>query len=167
MNTGGKGKFGALAILAVIFSIGALFGVGGSFYYMKERRDRPDRNERNMRDVYRVSVDRMAHRLERSLDLTDDQLPLVKAEIEKFAAAMREVHQSMEPRFESLMRERSLAIEKHLTEEQLEVFREQRKQRREHHEKIKSKRDGEHGPRACSGALKGAGACPSGSSSLS
>lgn len=165
MNAGGKGKFGALAILAVIFTIGALFGVGGSFYYMKERRDRPDRNDRNMRDVYRVSVDRMANRLERSLELTDEQMPLVKGEIEKFAAAMREVHQSMEPRFEALMRERSTAIEQHLTEEQLETFREQRKQRREHHERIKEKREAEHGPRACSGGFKGG--CPFGSSSLS
>lgn len=158
MSGPGKGKFGALAILAVIFSIGTLFGVGGSFYYMKQKRGHhPDRGDRNMRDVYRVGVDRMASRLDRVLDLSDEQSPLVKAEIEKFAAAMRDVHESMEPRFEALMRERSAAIEQHLTPEQLEAFQEHRKKRREGREREKARRDGkegEHGPRACSGGFK-------------
>ena len=145
-------KFGAMAILVVIFSIGALSGVGGTFYYLKQkhgqRGPRPDRIE----DVYNVQIDRMTSRLERSLELSETQIPLIRAEIEKFASAMRDKHKEMKPQFDTLMQERSVAIEKHLSVEQQEVFRVQRPEHRDRSNK--SRRDGkggDNGPRACRG----------------
>lgn len=131
-----KSKFGALVILAVVFVIGGLFGVGGTVYYLKQTRenrgDRTTRAERTTpRDIYRVQVDHMMERLEKSLSLTEEQVPLVRAEVTKFGNAMLEVHDSMRPRFHALMEERSLAIERHLNEEQLAAFREDRKRHRE------------------------------------
>ena len=70
----------------------------------------------------------MTSRLERSLELTEDQVPLIRQEIAKFGEAMRELNQSMEPEFRALMEKRVIAIEQHLSEEQLPVFRENRKQ---------------------------------------
>ena len=145
-------KFGAMAILVVIFSIGALSGVGGTFYYLKQkhgqRGPRPDRIE----DVYNVQIDRMTSRLERSLELSETQIPLIRAEIEKFASAMRDKHKEMKPQFDTLMQERSVAIEKHLSVEQQEMFRVQRLEHRDRSNK--SRRDGkggDNGPRACRG----------------
>jgi hypothetical protein len=148
-------KFGAMAVLVVIFSIGALSGVGGTFYYLKQKHGhRPHRIEqRNPEDIYRVQIDRMTSRLERSLELSDVQIPFVRAEIEKFGSAMREKHEKMKPQLDALMQERMVAIEKHLNAEQVEAFR---KQRLEFHERPKSRRNGkggEGGPRACRGAL--------------
>jgi len=156
-----KSKFGAVVILAIVFAIGGLFGVGGTIFYLKkthgDRGDRISRSERTTRDIYRVQVDRMTARLEKSLKLTDSQVPLIRAEIQKFANAMQEVHESMRPQFHALMEERSIAIERHLTEEQLAAFREDRKRHREraksHHEGKKSDGDldssSSSGPRAC------------------
>ena len=145
-------KFGAMAILVVIFSIGALSGVGGTFYYLKQkhgqRGPRPDRIE----DVYNVQIDRMTSRLERSLELSETQIPLIRAEIEKFDSAMRDKHKEMKPQFDTLMQERSVAIEKHLSVEQQEMFRVQRLEHRDRSNK--SRRDGkggDNGPRACRG----------------
>lgn len=153
-----KSKFGALAILAVIFSIGALSGVGGTVYYLTQQRGSwHQRSERPARDIYRVQVDRMTARLERSLELSEAQIPLIRSEIEKFGDAMRSVHEEMKPQFDALMQEQALAIEQHLSPEQLEAFREQRRQRRE---RSKGWREGEGGshpgkfkssPRACRG----------------
>ncbi len=135
--------FGAILILGSVFLIGGVFGFGGTVFYLKQTRDsrheRGDRFEqRSPRDVYRVQVDRMTSRLERSLDLNEEQIPLVRAEIEKFGNAMRQVHEDMKPQFDALMHERSLAIEQHLNEEQQNAFREQRKQ---HRERSKAKRE--------------------------
>ena len=145
-------KFGAMAILVVIFSIGALSGVGGTFYYLKQkhgqRGPRPDRIE----DVYNVQIDRMTSRLERSLELSETQIPLIRAEIEKFASAMRDKHKEMKPQFDTLMQERSVAIEKHLSVEQQEVFRVQRLEHRDRSNKSRRDgKDGDNGPRACRG----------------
>ena len=120
-----KSKFGAIFILLVVFVIGSLFGIGSTIFYLKQAHDRPHRTPR---DVYRVQVDRMTSRLERSLELTEDQVPLIRQEIAKFGEAMRELNQSMEPEFRALMGKRVIAIEQHLSEEQLHVFRENRKQ---------------------------------------
>tara|TARA_B110000037_G_scaffold88190_1_gene104561 strand:- start:2459 stop:2938 length:480 start_codon:yes stop_codon:yes gene_type:complete len=144
-------KFGAMAILVVIFSIGAFSGVGGTFYYLKQKNDhRGPRPERIIEDVYNVQIDRMTSRLERSLELSEMQIPLVRAEIENFASAMREKHEEMKPQLDSLMQERAIAIEKHLSAEQQEAFQ---NQRIEHSERLnKSRRDRkgrEGGPRAC------------------
>jgi hypothetical protein len=148
-------KFGAMAVLVVIFSIGALSGVGGTLYYLKQKHGhRSSRIEqRNPEDIYRVQIDRMTSRLERSLELSDVQIPFVRAEIEKFGSAMREKHEKMKPQLDALMQERMVAIEKHLNAEQVEAFR---KQRLEFHERPKSRRNGkggEGGPRACRGVL--------------
>ena len=145
-------KFGAMAILVVIFSIGALSGVGGTFYYLKQkhgqRGPRPDRIE----DVYNVQIDRMTSRLERSLELSETQIPLIRAEIEKFASAMRDKHKEMKPQLDTLMQERSVAIEKHLSVEQQEVFRVQRLEHRDRSNKSRSDgKGGDNGPRACRG----------------
>lgn len=130
-----KSKFGAVIILAIVFAIGGLFGVGGTVYYLKQNRenrgDRSARTERSHRDIYRVQVDSMMRRLERSLSLSEEQIPLVREEVTKFGNAMMEVHESMRPQFLSLMEERSLAIERHLSEEQLATFREDRRKHRE------------------------------------
>lgn len=156
-----KNKFGAVVILAIVFAIGGLFGVGGTIYYIKQshgdRRDRISRSERTNRDIYRVQVDRMTARLEKSLKLSEEQVPLIRAEIQKFGNAMQEVHESMQPQFRALMEERSIAIERHLTEEQLAAFREDRKRHRErarsHHDGKKSVEGADapssSGPRAC------------------
>ena len=120
-----KSKFGAIFILLVVFVIGSLFGIGSTIFYLKQAHERPHRTPR---DIYRVQVDRMTSRLERSLELTEDQVPLIRQEIAKFGEAMRELNQSMEPEFRALMGERVIAIEQHLSEEQLLVFRENRKQ---------------------------------------
>ncbi len=136
-----KSKFSAVVILAVVFTIGGLFGVGGTVAYLKQTREnRGDRSARTTpRDIYRVQVDHTMKRLERSLSLTEEQVPLVRAEVTKFGDAMLEVHESMRPRFHALMEERSLAIERHLNEEQLAAFREERKK---HRERSKSNREG-------------------------
>ena len=130
-----KSKLSAVVILAVVFTIGGLFGVGGTVYYLKQTRenrvDRSARAERSPRDIYRVQVDRMMERLEKSLSLSEEQIPLVRAEVTKFGNAMMEVHEAMRPQFHALMEERTLAIEKHLDEEQLAAFREDRKRHRE------------------------------------
>ena len=120
-----KSKFGAIFILLVVFVIGSLFGIGSTIFYLKQAHERP---QRTPRDIYRVQVDRMTSRLERSLELTEDQVPLIRQEIAKFGEAMRELNQSMEPEFRALMEKRVIAIEQHLSEEQLPVFRENRKQ---------------------------------------
>ena len=120
-----KSKLGAIFILLVVFVIGSLCGIGSTIFYLKQAHDRPHRTPR---DVYRVQVDRMTSRLERSLKLTEDQVPLIRQEIAKFGEAMRELNQSMEPEFRALMDKRVIAIEQHLSEEQLPVFRENRKQ---------------------------------------
>ena len=120
-----KSKFGAIFILLVVFVIGSFFGIGSTIFYLKQAHERPHRTPR---DIYRVQVDRMTSRLERSLELTKDQVPLIRQEIAKFGEAMRELNQSMEPEFRALMGERVIAIEQHLSEEQLLVFRENRKQ---------------------------------------
>jgi len=144
-------KFGAMAILVVIFSIGAFSGVGGTFYYLKQKNDhRGPRPERIIEDVYNVQIDRMTSRLERSLELSEMQIPLVRAEIEKFASAMREKHEEMKPQLDSLMQERAIAIEKHLSAEQQEAFQKQRIEHRERLNKSRRDRKGrEGGPRAC------------------
>ncbi len=136
-----KSKFGAVVILAIVFAIGGLFGVGGTVYYLKQTQEnRSDRSTRTTpRDIYRVQVDHMMKRLERSLSLTEEQIPLVRAEVAKFGDAMLEVHESMRPRFLALMEERSLAIERHLNEEQLAAFREEQKK---HRDRGKGNRDG-------------------------
>lgn len=120
-----KSKFGAIFILLVVFVIGSLFGIGSTIFYLKQAHKRPHMTPR---DIYRVQVDRMTSRLERSLELTEDQVPLIRQEIAKFGEAMRELNQSMEPEFRALMDKRVIAIEQHLSEEQLPVFRENRKQ---------------------------------------
>lgn len=139
-----KSKFSAVVILAVVFTIGGLFGVGGTVAYLKQTRgnrgDRSARTERSPRDIYRVQVDRMMERLEKSLSLTEGQVPLVRAEVTKFGDAMLEVHDSMRPRFHALMEERSLAIESHLNEEQLAAFREDRKRHRSRSKAIREGR---------------------------
>ena len=144
-------KFGAMAILVVIFSIGAFSGVGGTFYYLKQKNDhRGSRPERIIEDVYNVQIDRMTSRLERSLELSEMQIPLVRAEIENFASAMREKHEEMKPQLDSLMQEREIAIEKHLSAEQQEAFQNQRIEHRERLNKSRRDRKGrEGGPRAC------------------
>lgn len=144
-------KFGAMAILVVIFSIGAFSGVGGTFYYLKQKNDhRGPRPERIIEDVYNVQIDRMTSRLERSLELSEMQIPLVRAEIENFASAMREKHEEMKPQLDSLMQERAIAIEKHLSAEQQEAFQNQRIEHRERLNKSRRDRKGrEGGPRAC------------------
>ena len=57
-----KSKFSAVVILAVVFTIGGLFGVGGTVAYLKQTRgnrvDRSARTERSPRDIYRAQVDR-------------------------------------------------------------------------------------------------------------
>lgn len=152
-------KFGVLAILAVIFSIGALSGVGGTVYYLKQKQGhRSPYSDRSVRDIYRVQVDRMTARLEDSLGLSEAQVPLIRAEIEKFGNAMRSVHEAMKPQFGALMQERSIAIEQHLSPEQLEAFREQRRQHLERSKKTRRDKDGgedrksRSSPRACRGA---------------
>jgi len=129
-----KSKFSAVVILAVVFTIGGLFGVGGTVAYLKQTRenrgDRSARTERSPRDIYRVQVDRMMERLEKSLSLTESQVPLVRAEVAKFGDAMLEVHESMRPRFHALMEERSLAIESH------------REDRKKHRDRSKAIREG-------------------------
>ena len=139
-----KSKFSAVVILAVVFTIGGLVGVGGTVAYLKQTRenrgDRSARTERSPRDIYRVQVDRMMERLEKSLSLTESQVPLVRAEVAKFGDAMLEVHESMRPRFHALMEERSLAIESHLNEEQLAAFREDRKKHRDRSKAIREGR---------------------------
>ncbi|MEC7905789.1 MAG: ABC transporter permease [Verrucomicrobiota bacterium] len=120
-----KSKFGAIFILLIVFAIGSLFGIGSTIFYLKQAHDRPHRTPR---DIYRVQVDRMTSRLERSLELTEDQVPLVRQEIAKFGEAMKELNKSMMPEFRALMDERAIAIEQHLSQEQLPVFRENRKQ---------------------------------------
>ena len=139
-----KSKFSALVILAVVFTIGGLFGVGGTVAYLKQTRgnrgDRSARTERSPRDIYRVQVDRMMERLEKSLSLTESQVPLVRAEVTKFGDVMLEVHESMRQRFLALMEERSLAIERHLNEEQLAAFREDQKKRRDRDKAIRERR---------------------------
>ncbi len=150
-------KFGAVIILAVVFAIGALFGVGGTVFYLKQSHDgrggHSSRSERSTRDIYRVQVDRMTERLEESLNLTAEQIPLVRAEIQKFGNAMREVHESMRPQFHALMEERSIAIERHLTKEQLVLFREDRKKYKDrgksHRDKDASGGSSSSGPSAC------------------
>ena len=82
----------------------------------------------------------MTSRLERSLELTEDQVPLVRQEIAKFAEALKQLHESMEPEFRALMDKRAIAIEQHLTEEQLPKFRENRKQ---HQMREKARREKE------------------------
>ncbi len=136
-----KSKFGAVVILAIVFAIGGLFGVGGTVFYLKQTREnRGERSARTTpRDIYRVQVDHTMKRLERSLSLTEEQIPLVRAEVAKFGDAMLEVHESMRPRFHALMEERSIAIERHLNEEQLAAFREERKR---HRDRAKANRDG-------------------------
>ncbi|HCR28876.1 MAG TPA: hypothetical protein DIV79_02510 [Opitutae bacterium] len=162
-----KTKFGAIVILAVVFAIGGLCGVGGTIFYLKQAHDRPHRTPR---DIYRVQVDRMTSRLERSLDLNEDQIPLVRQEIAKFGEAMKELNQSMEPEFRALMDKRAIAIEQHLTDEQLPVFRENRKQHqmREKARREKS-REGEKpsawkfkwkdSPQACESDLSSGASC--------
>ncbi len=139
-----KSKFGAVLILGIIFAIGAFSGVGGTVYYLKQshgkRSDRGSSSQRSPRDIYRVQVDRMTERLEKSLNLTDEQVPLIRAEITKFGNAMMEVHESMRPQFHALMEERTVAIEQHLSEEQLTAFRADKKK---HRERVKSHRDRE------------------------
>ena len=139
-----KSKFSALVILAVVFTIGGLFGVGGTVAYLKQTRgnrgDRSAHTERSPRDIYRVQVDRMMERLEKSLSLTESQVPLVRAEVTKFGDVMLEVHESMRQRFLALMEERSLAIERHLNEEQLAVFREEHKKHRDRDKAIRERR---------------------------
>ena len=136
-----KSKFSALVILAVVFTIGGLFGVGGTVAYLKQTRgNRGDRSahiERSPRDIYRVQVDRMMERLEKSLSLTEIQVPLVRAEVTKFGDVMLEVHESMRQRFHGLIEERSHAIERHLNEEQLAAFREDRKKHRDREKAIR------------------------------
>jgi hypothetical protein len=143
-------KFGALAILGVIFAIGTLSGVGGTFYYLKQKhgpRHQQQRSERPISDIYRVQVDKMTSRLERSLELSEGQIPLIRAEIEKFGNAMRNVHEEMKPQFDALMQERSMAIEQHLSAEQLEAFREQKRQHRDRSKSWRDGKPGEGGPR--------------------
>ena len=79
-------------------------------------------------------------RLEKSLSLTESQVPLVRAEVTKFGDVMLEVHESMRQRFLALMEERSLAIERHLNEEQLAVFREEHKKHRDRDKAIRERR---------------------------
>lgn len=158
-----KKKFGAVVILAIVFTIGGLFGIGGTVLYLKQSHERRiARTERTPRDIYRVQVDRMMERLERSLKLSEEQIPLVRAEVTKFGSAMLEVHETMRPQFHALMEERSIAIERHLNKEQLATFREDRKK---HRERGKSNREGRRpengvnvreskagsGPSACKG----------------
>jgi len=142
-----------MVILVVIFSIGAFSGVGGTFYYLKQKNDhRGSRPERIIEDVYNVQIDRMTSRLERSLELSETQIPLIRAEIEKFASAMRDKHKEMKPQLDTLMQERSVAIEKHLSVEQQEVFRVQRLEHRDRSNKSRRDgKDGDNGPRACRG----------------
>ena len=139
-----KSKFSALVILAVVFTIGGLFGVGGTVAYLKQTRgnrgDRSAHTERSPRDIYRAQVDRMMERLEKSLSLTESQVPLVRAEVTKFGDVMLEVHESMRQRFLALMEERSLAIERHLNEEQLAAFREEQKKHRDRDKAIRERR---------------------------
>tara|TARA_A100001037_G_C14837179_1_gene494835 strand:+ start:219 stop:545 length:327 start_codon:yes stop_codon:yes gene_type:complete len=108
--------------------------------------------------------------MERSLELTEDQLPLVRQEIVEFGEAMKELNQSMEPEFRALMDERAIAIEQHLTEEQLTIFRENRKQ---HQIREKARREKERegqkpsawrpnwkdSPRACQGFISSGTKC--------
>ena len=91
-----KSKFGAIFILLVVFAIGSLCGIGSTIFYLRQAHDHPHRTPR---DIYRVQVDRMTSRLERFLELTEDQVPLVRQEIAKFGEAMKELNQSMEPEF--------------------------------------------------------------------
>ena len=139
-----KSKFSAVVILAVVFTIGGLFGVGGTVAYLKQTRgnrvDRSARTERSPRDIYRFQVDRMMERLEKSLSLTESQVPLVRAEVTKFGDVMLEVHESMRQRFHALVEERSLAIESHLNEEQLAAFREDQKKHRDRDKAIRERR---------------------------
>ena len=162
-----KTKFGAIVILLVVFAIGSLCGVGSTIFYLKQANDRPHRTPR---DIYRVQVDRMTSRLERSLDLTDDQVPLVRQEIAKFGEAMKELNKSMEPEFRALMDKRAMAIEQHLTDEQLPVFRENRKQHQMRERSRREKdREGEKpsawapkwkdNPRACQGFTSSDASC--------
>lgn len=142
-----KSKFSAVVILAVVFTIGGLFGVGGTVAYLKQTRgnrvDRSARTERSPRDIYRFQVDRMMERLEKSLSLTESQVPLVRAEVTKFGDVMLEVHESMRQRFHALVEERSLEIESHLNEEQLAAFREDRKKHRDRDKAIREwRKDG-------------------------
>jgi hypothetical protein len=132
-----KTKFGAILVLAVVFAIGGLCGVGGTIFYLKQAHDRPHRSHR---DIYRLQVDRMTARLERSLELTEEQIPLVRQEIAKFGEALKQLNESMEPEFRALMDKRAIAIEQHLTEEQLPKFRENRK---EHQLREKARREKE------------------------
>lgn len=162
-----KSKFGAIFILLVVFAIGSLCGIGSTIFYLRQAHDHPHRTPR---DIYRVQVDRMTSRLERFLELTEDQVPLVRQEIAKFGEAMKELNQSMEPEFRALMEERAIAIEQHLTEEQLPVFRENRKQ---HQMREKARREKERegqkpsawkpkwkdNPRACQGFISSGTSC--------
>ncbi len=162
-----KSKLGAIFILLVVFVIGSLCGIGSTIFYLKQAHDRPHRTPR---DVYRVQVDRMTSRMERSLELTEDQLPLVRQEIVEFGEAMKELNQSMEPEFRALMDERAIAIEQHLTEEQLTIFRENRKQHQIREEARREKeREGQKpsawrpnwkdSPRACQGFISSGTNC--------
>ena len=162
-----KSKSGAIFILLVVFAIGSLCGVGSTIFYLKQANDRPHRTPR---DIYRVQVDRMTSRLERSLELTEDQVPLVRQEIAKFGEAMKELNRSMEPEFRALMDKRAIAIEQHLNDEQLPAYRELREQ---HQMREKARREKERegqkpsawkpkwkdNPRACQGLISYGTSC--------
>ncbi len=136
-----RSKVSALLILLAIFACGALFGVGGSFYYLKKKRQQW--SERGPRDMYRVQAEKMLARMERSLDLSEEQKIAIKAELDVFSQSMKQLHQDMRPQFRELMSQRTKSIQSHLTPEQSEKFREMRKRHRERNGERKDQKKAE------------------------
>ncbi len=135
-----KGKASAVLILAAVFLCGSLCGVGGTFYYLKKKRQ--NWAQHGPRDVYRVQADKMFARLDKALDLSDEQKVAIKKEIGIFSDAAKQLHKDMRPKLRELMSVRTQAIRNHLSPEQIEKFAAMRKRQWDRDRERREKKNG-------------------------
>lgn len=117
----------ALVILVLVFLLGLLSGIIGHHVWLVQHFEK--RPPRDFPRMVHDGMNRFEDQLAKDLNLSQEQQEQIRLEIEKNMKAVDAFHKEMRPKFESLMQEQVASIEKHLTPEQVELYRELTKKR--------------------------------------
>ena len=117
----------AVLFISLILILGIIGGIAGSMIYHKQAgKDRCVHRSLSSRD----KIERMEY-LTYKLSLNPQQIEAIRIDLDIATVELEKLHSVIRPRFEKIHQQMREAIKKHLSSEQMTIFREMSKHRRQ------------------------------------